>query len=267
MAYLLAGLLTLFGWWFSTGLILYLNHLPETAKRRSMFLASILLVYTLMHLPEVSRSTSQLAALTAFGQALVIWGWLEMGYLMGFVTGPSNSACPPDATGWTRFGLALKTSLYHELSVVALVLLVILLTAGNPNQVAALTCAALWLMRWSAKLNLFLGVSNFHAEWLPRTQQYLVSYMAQRRCNPLFPFSVTVGAGFAAVFIYRASVAADAHQITAYTIVGMILVLGVLEHLFLVLPVEDSRLWQWAMPRSRREAAVPKEGLLGNPGV
>ena len=248
MAYLLATAVAVFGWWFTTGLILWLNHLPAGTHRWSMAGATALLVLCFSSLESVAAQATQTAALYAFLQALCLWGWLEMGYLMGFVTGPSNRPCPPDATGWTRFGLALKTSLYHELAVVVLVLSVVAVTAGQPNQVAGLTCVSLWLMRWSAKLNLFLGVANFHAEWLPRSQQHLVTYMKQRRINLLFPFSVVLGTGVAVWFLQHAWLADHPFVATGHAIVGLLLSLGVLEHWFLVLPVQDSKLWRWAMP-------------------
>jgi putative photosynthetic complex assembly protein 2 len=262
--YLVAVAATVFGWWFTTGLILWLNHLPRYTHRWSMTVATGLMGVALLTLESVAADTSRGAALLAFVQALLLWGWLEMGYLMGFVTGPSNRPCPPDAAGWTRFGLALKTSLYHELLVVVVVLSAVALTAGLPNQVAALTCASLWLMRWSAKLNLFLGVANFHAEWLPRSQRYLATYMKQRRINLLFPFSVVLGTGFAVLFLHRALESGDPSLATGNMVVGLILSLGVLEHWFLVLPVQDSKLWQWAMPDklSREEGSL--KGALAN---
>ncbi len=262
MDYLLAAGATIFGWWFTTGLILWLNHLPTYTHRWSMAVASVLFLFALFSLESVAADTSRAGALLAFVQALMLWGWLEMGYLMGFVTGPSNRPCPPDAAGWTRFGLALKTSLYHELMVVVVVLSAVALTAGHPNQVAAMTCASLWLMRWSAKLNLFLGVANFHAEWLPRSQRYLATYMKQRRINLLFPFSVVLGTGFAVLFLYRGLGASDPFLATGNTVVGLILSLGVLEHWFLVLPVQDSKLWQWAMPDALLQEKGDIEGSI-----
>lgn len=248
MEYLLALAVTVFGWWFSTGLILFLNHLPRQTHRWSMALLSVLFLAAMHSISTTSQDTSQTAALLAFGQALLIWGWLEMGYLMGFVTGPSKRACPPEATGWTRFGLALQTSLYHELLVVIVVFATIFLTAGGPNQVTALCCVVLWLMRWSAKLNLFLGVTQFHADWLPKSQRYLVSYMKQRRINALLPFSILLGVAFSAHFFVLSDTGANGVETLGMAIIGLLLALGVLEHLFLVLPLHDSKLWQWALP-------------------
>jgi putative photosynthetic complex assembly protein 2 len=256
VVYVLAIACTVFGWWFSTGIILWLNQLPVRTHRWTMGVFTLLLLAVLNRLSTTAEQVSVEASLVAFVEALLIWSWLEVGYLMGFVTGPGNRACPPDAAGWTRFSLALKTSLYHELAVVALVLLVIALSAGKPNQVAAQTCVVLWLMRWSAKLNLFLGVANFHAEWLPKAQRHLVSYMHQRRINLLFPFSVVLGTAAAIVFLLRATNADSGAVGAGNTIVALLLGLGVLEHWFLVLPIQDSRLWQWAMPREARTDAA-----------
>jgi putative photosynthetic complex assembly protein 2 len=250
MEYLLALGVTVFGWWFSTGLILFLNHLPLQTHRWSMALLSVFFLGAMHSISTTSQDTSQSGAMLAFGQALLIWGWLEMGYLMGFVTGPSNRACPPEATGWTRFGLALQTSLYHELLVVIVVFATIALTAGALNKVTALCCVVLWLMRWSAKLNLFLGVAQFHADWLPKSQRYLVSYMKQRRINALLPVSLVLGIVFSSHFFIRSAAGSNGVETVGNAIVGMLLALGALEHLFLVLPLHDSKLWQWALPDS-----------------
>lgn len=252
MDYALAFIITVFGWWFSTGLILYLNHLPTASHRWSMAVLSVIFVFTFFAIGSSSHDTSFSATVIAYAQALIIWGWLEMGYLMGFITGPSKHPCPPNATGWMRFSLALQTSLYHELLVVAVVLAVIARTSGGPNQVTALCCTVLWLMRWSAKLNLFLGVRNFHADWLPKKQRYLISYMSERRVNGLMPISVVLGIGLAWYFFAQSHAGTTEVQITGNLIVGLLLALAVLEHLFLVLPLQDSKLWQWALPDRRR---------------
>jgi len=95
-------------------------------------------------------------------------------------------------------------------------------------------------------------VTNFHSEWLPASQRHLVSYMRTRRINPLFPVSVTVGTAFSAWFMVGLLDATTPAEQAACAIVAWLLALGVLEHWFLVLPVQDSRLWQWAMPGQER---------------
>jgi hypothetical protein len=115
--------------------------------------------------------------------------------------------------------------------VIAVVLSVLFLSAGGPNQVAAATCVSLWLMRWSAKLNLFLGVRNYNSDWFPEHLQYLDSYTRRAPMNLLFPVSV------------------------ADLLVSALLSLAVLEHWFLMLPFGESALWRWARDTPAGRAA------------
>jgi putative photosynthetic complex assembly protein 2 len=254
--WLLAVTVALLGWWLSTGVILYLNHLPRRTHRWSMLAATVVLVFCFLEVPSTSEDSSREGAVVAFMQAILIWGWLEMSYLMGFITGPRSAPCPPDVTGRERFWLAVQTSLWHELSVVAATALVVALTWNAPNQIAAWSCIALWLMRWSAKLNLFLGVLNYNEEWLPDHLRYLTTYTRRRAMNMLFPVSVVVGTSAATALVLSGLNGTEEVVRTGHVLVGALVALAVLEHWFLVLPLHDSALWQWALPPADREKKV-----------
>jgi putative photosynthetic complex assembly protein 2 len=262
--WLLAITVALLGWWLSTGVILYLNHLPRHTHRWSMLAATAVLVFCFLEVPSTSEDSSRGGAIVAFMQAILIWGWLEMSYLMGFITGPRSAPCPPDATGARRFWLAVQTSLWHELAVVAATALLVALTWGAPNQVAAWSCMALWLMRWSAKLNLFLGVLNYNEEWLPDHLRYLTTYTRRRAMNMLFPVSVVVGTSAATALAHSGLIGTEEGVRTGHMLVGTLVALAVLEHWFLVLPLRDSTLWQWALPAAdrnrKREENCEKSG-------
>jgi putative photosynthetic complex assembly protein 2 len=202
---------------------------------------------SLVLLPERSLDHSALGALLGFGQGLALWAWLEMTYLMGVVTGPRKAPCPEDAPLGRRFWLGLQTSLYHELAVIAVVLSVLFLSAGGPNQVAAATCVSLWLMRWSAKLNLFLGVRNYNSDWFPEHLQYLDSYTRRAHHEPAVPVSVA-----------SAMATTDPFLRAADLLVSALLSLAVLEHWFLVYPFGESALWRWALPQADEAARAPR---------
>jgi putative photosynthetic complex assembly protein 2 len=246
------GLLACFGavlgWWLGTGIILWLNHLPRHTLRWSLAGATALLLLTLAALPTLAQDTSGRGLALAFVAALVIWGWLELSYLSGLVTGPRRGPCPADSSTWQRFQLGVQTSLYHELLMLTLVAASFALTRGAPNRVTAWCCVILWLLRWSAKLNLFLGVSNFNAHWLPERLQYLGSYIRQRPMNGLFPLSL-LSAGAAAALLFAAAFSAPAgFERESLLVLASLMALGLLEHAFLMLPIRDSELWQWALP-------------------
>jgi len=169
---------------------------------------------------------------------------------MGFLTGPSKQACPEGIGEWRRFWLALKTSLYHEIAIVAFAILLIYLTFDKQNPLAGYTFVTLWLMRWSAKLNLFLGVLNYNSDWLPSGLGYLKSYVRFRRMNILFPLSVSVGIAAATFFFLNSQSSNTDASSFGSTIIGVLIVFAVLEHCFLMLPINDAVLWNWVLPRA-----------------
>jgi putative photosynthetic complex assembly protein 2 len=248
-------LYTVLFWWASTGVILYLNGLPRATHKWTMAGATVLLGVALCGVAASATDTRVSGAYLAFTAALTVWGWQEVGFLLGYVTGPRRIVCPPEATGWARVGLAVMAILYHELALIVLAAAIVTLTWQQPNQVATWTFGALWLMRLSAKLNVFLGVRNLNAEFLPLHMRYLHSYFRQRPINRLFPVCV-IAATWLAASVWHSALADEASlfEATAASFVAMLLSLAVLEHWFMVLPLPSERLWNWSL-RSREGGA------------
>ena len=236
-------------WWFSTGVVLYLDNLPGRTFRWTMLGGAAVLAIAIFGLFASSISTSTAMNYLAFTCGLVIWGVLEMSYFTGYATGPRKVPCPEGCTPWRRFKLAIMTSLYHELAIMTTGLLLIAISWGEPNQVGTWTFVVLWLMRWSAKLNLFLGVPNLNENWLPEHLRYLKTYMSKRGMNLLFPVSVTLPTILVVLIVLKVSAPdADGSEAVGLTLVASLLALAILEHWFLVLPLPDEALWAWALP-------------------
>ncbi len=258
-------LFTLVVWWASTGAILYLDGLPRRTFRWSMAGATVLLVAALYGLAATRGDTTVFGAYVAFTCAVVVWGWQEVGFLLGYITGPRQVPCPPDASEWQRFAYAVQTILYHEFALLILAVAVLGIAWDAPNPAGAWTFAVLWAMRLSAKLNLFLGVRNLSDELLPPHLAYLQSYFLRRPMNLLFPVAVTAATAFAAI-LWSEALAPDASPFdaTALTFAGTLLALAVLEHWFLVIPLPTTALWSWGL-RSREKAGTadlePASGL------
>ena len=147
--------------------------------------------------------------------------------------------------------------IHHELAIAATACLLFAITWGQPDQVAPLTFLLLFVLRVSAKFNLFLGVPNLSDEVFPEHLAYLKSYFRTRRCNALFPFSILLGLGIAA-WAWGAAEAAPAGSgaSAAATLIAGLAVLGVVEHLFLVLPLRDAKMWRWASSSTRAAPAA-----------
>ncbi len=67
-----------------------------------------------------AADTSVTGAYTAFTCGVLIWGWLEISFYMGYVTGPRTHHCDHGCSGWRHFGHAIQASLYHEIAVLLL---------------------------------------------------------------------------------------------------------------------------------------------------
>ena len=239
-------LYVLFVWWFSTGLIIYLDALPRQTFRWTMLGTTALLLAALYGLVASRDDPTVAGAYHAFSSGLMVWGWLEVSFLLGYITGPRKEPCPEGCTTGRRFGLALRAVLYHELATAVGAAVVVAMTWGGANQVGAWTFLVLWGMRCSAKLNLFLGARNLNAEFLPAHLRFLVSYLPKKRMNLLFPLSITASTAILVVLVQRL-LAADAAAATGLTVVAALMALAILEHWFLMLPLPDAALWKWAL--------------------
>ena len=91
MEYVVAVVWVVLSWWASTVAILYLDGLPDSTRRRSMLVGTALLPLALLLLWQAGRLTTPAGALLGYSGALAVWGWVELSFLLGFVTGPRRS--------------------------------------------------------------------------------------------------------------------------------------------------------------------------------
>ena len=248
----------LFVWWFSTGVIIFLDNLPQRTFRWSMLAGTAVFAVALARLGASSAEATPTGAYAAFTYAVLVWGWHEMSFFMGFVTGPRRHACAHGCKGWRHFVHGIQACLYHEVAIIATAVGVVWLTWGAPNQVGTWTFMSLWGMRQSAKLNFFLGVRNLSEEFVPKHLDFLKSFIRRRPMNVLMPFSVTIGTVIVTWLISRAAAPGiTPFQATGLTFVITMLTLAVIEHWFLILPLPFSELWSWALELGRPSVAKP----------
>jgi len=235
-------------WWFLTGAILYLDGRPRHTFPRSLGAATGLAALAVVGLGVTRASTGPIGAYAAFTCAVLLWGWNEMAFLMGFVTGPRKEACEASCRGWRHVGHAVAAVLYHEIGLLVSTALVVAIAWGEPNPVGAWTFLVLWSMRISTKLNVFLGVPNLSESFLPDHLRYLERYFTRKPMNLLFPVSVT-GATLLTAYFVSEAIAAEggAFGVVGATLLATLAGLALLEHWFLVLPLPVERLWAWGL--------------------
>ncbi len=245
----IAALFALALWWLSTGLVLLAVRRFAHAEHAIVGYATAIWAVGLAGLYMTRDQTGLLGAYTAFTSALLVWAWHEVSFLTGLVTGPRRSPAPiAEARGRAPLKSAIETLLYHELAIVVSFAALLAVTASGANPFGLMTFLVLWVMRLSAKFNLYLGVPNLGESFLPQRLAYLQSYFCRRPMNFLFPVSVTAATG-AAVYLGSLALApdTDAHAATGYALVTTLLILAVVEHWFMVLPFEATALWSWGL--------------------
>jgi putative photosynthetic complex assembly protein 2 len=239
-------------WWLSTGVILMLCTLPKRTFGWSLLGGAVVMVASFYGLASSARVSAASGAYCAFLSAVALWGCLEMGFLMGYVTGPRKIACPADATGWRRFRLAVTTLVYRQATVALAAVAVVWLTRGGVNQIGAYTFLILLAMRVSAELNIFLGVPYLPDELLPERLAYLKSYFRARPASLFFPVSV-ISASLLAIILGQRALGAEGAEAIGFALLFTLLALAILEHFFMIVPLPDAALWRWA-----RQLALPK---------
>lgn len=253
---------TMLAWWLGTGLILYVDNLPRRTHRASMTVATGVLAMSILGLYATRDTTTAASAYLAFFCGLGVWAWQELSFLTGWVTGPRRAPCPVGCSPQRRFVCAVRTLLHHEIAILVAGLILFALLWNAPNQVGLWTYGLLWVMRISAKLNVYLGVPNLSDDLLPPHLGYLKSYFRRAPMNGLFPISVTLGTCGAAWLAHDAWLpGATPHEAIGGALLATLLALAVLEHWMMLLPVRDTLLWSWAKPtaaapEARRAAAA-----------
>ncbi|MEQ1653046.1 MAG: putative photosynthetic complex assembly protein PuhE [Hyphomicrobium sp.] len=265
--YVMPVMFALFAWWFSTGLVLYVVGRPRATHAKAMWATTALLAAGLWGLSSSATDTSVSGAYIAFASALLVWGWHEMAFLLGFITGPRTTPCPEKTSGRAPLGASIEVVIYHEFAIALTAALIYVLTIDAPNQIGLWTFVILWLARLSTKFNIYLGVPNHTEQFLPTHLKYLATYFCRRSMNLLFPVTVTATTLITATLIGNAAdPSALPHQVAGSVFLATLMGLAVLEHWFLVLPLPSAELWTWGLA-SRRHETLQQDGCVAATGI
>ena len=248
----IALLTALFAWWFFTGAILFAVRLADRFGNEAHDTITIYgLGFFFLGIIGVYQSFNDLNVFNVylgFFSALAIWGWIELAFLSGFVTGPNKSTAPPNIPEWQRFVRAWGTLAYHETLLLIVLGLMIFFMLETENNISMLVFAILYLARVSAKLNLYFGVPRINVEFIPEKLKHLPSHFRKRKLNWFFPISITALTFAVAFWLQGLFGANDSAEKTEYSLLLALTALALLEHWLMVLPLPDAKLWRWMLP-------------------
>lgn len=251
----------IFIWWASTGAILWRVRRADLGGPDDHLWSVLLGLPLLMGGAMAAHASVGVATVggvfTGFLAALALWGWIELAFLSGVMTGPNRAPCPPGAGLGERLWRAIGTILWHELALIAGLCVLVQISLDSANPIAAQTFATLFAARISAKLNLFFGVPRIHTEFLPRPLAHLASHFRRAPVTALLPVSILGLAAATAFWAARAAASADDALFIGHLLLAVLSALALLEHLFMVLPVPDQKLWRWMLPEAAPASPPP----------
>ena len=248
------ALSAIFLWWASTGLILWRVRSADLggpdAHLWSVLLGLPLLVGGVAGAHASADHLTVGSVYLSFLSALAFWGWIELAFLSGIVTGPHRKPCPPDAKLPERIWRAVGSILWHEFALIAGLLALTHLTLNAPNPFSALTFATLFFARVSAKLNLFLGAPRINIEFLPKPLAHIASHFRKAPMTALLPLSIAALALATGWWAAQAANAPEDASFIGYLLLAVLTALALIEHLFMVVPIPDQKLWRWMLPEA-----------------
>jgi putative photosynthetic complex assembly protein 2 len=256
------ALYALLVWWLGTGIVLYVARLPVRTYTVSLTVSAVLGIVAIVVIALTARRSTTASAYLAFTSAIVVWGFIELAFLTGAILGQDRSEALPGAAGWKRVSHAIAAIMHHELALVVAGAAIFAVSYGAPNRIAIWTFAILWLLRLSAKLNLFLGVPNLHDELLPERLSHLRSHFRRGPTNPLLPASIVLtlfAAGYCAHLAL--SVGDNGLFATGSMLMASLLTLAALEHVFMLIPLPVMNLWNWRRSRDTSPAADTRSAI------
>jgi putative photosynthetic complex assembly protein 2 len=260
---LLAAFAVLLAWWLSTGLILWrvrvADNGPAHGHMRSVIGGLPLLGFGMWGTIVSAADPSAFGVYLGFAAALALWGWVELAFLSGVLTGPNHVPSPTGLHPRARFARALLAVAWHELALAAIMIGLIWAQWGGANTIAAATFALLLIARTLAKINLFLGVPRINLQFVPRPIAHIKSHFRLAPATGFLWISIGILGIITTALIRRALTAAPPENSLGYTVLAALAALALLEHLFMVLPLPDAKLWAWMLPKAKPSIKTLKE--------
>jgi putative photosynthetic complex assembly protein 2 len=256
----------LMSWWLGTGAILWLVRLKASSFRWSLLAATLVLVLGLVGSGYSMRSAGSDSAYLAFASVILMWSWHELAFLTGWLTGPRRVALQVGAQGSQRLVQSVQAVAYHEVALLLNFAVLWVMQSGQPNHVALCTFALLWCMRLSAKLNLFLGVPQTGAQYLPTHLSYLASYFKRGPVTRFF-FGTLAASALTLVWLIWEVRTGAVTATTGWVLLATLLGLAIVEHVLMAFPLSIEKLWGWAMNRAPARPMVDSAVLPSMPGV
>ena len=240
------SLIALVSWWFGTGIILLLVRIPKQWFAVARGFWSLISIPALFCCYQSMQENSNANAYIGFISTIILWGWHELTFLTGWISGSRKQSLDPNLNTWNRFKQSVQVIWHHELALFLNLMLLLGMQTGHPNHTAICTFTLLWLMRLSSKLNLFFGVPQVGEQYLPSQLAYMGSYFRKSAVGLFFYFTMSLSVLTWVGLVWQAhegQVAITSHWVLLASLLG----LAIVEHILMMIPLSLERVWGWAL--------------------
>ncbi|MCC7055149.1 MAG: DUF3623 family protein [Gemmatimonadaceae bacterium] len=229
-------------WWLVTGVIVALQRNEWTKLAAWVISTGVAIWATYVVHAERERRTPS-AARRTFLASTAIWMWINVGLYGGWIVGPSQAASAAGEPTVLRAAEAVVSLLWHELLCVLILFVSWLHVRTSPNRLSFQALLTYWAVLQVAKLNIFLGVANPGARFLPPHLQFLLSYYGPPENTGWLPVSFFTAMGIALIFWWRGWQAQDAFLRQGRALLAMLVALAAVEYALLGVH-SDAPLWE-----------------------
>ncbi len=229
-------------WWLVTGVIVALQR-NEWTKLAAWIISTGVALWAAYEIHAQRAVRTAPSARRTFLAATAVWMWINVGLYGGWIVGPGGAASVAGEPTIVRAAEAIMSLLWHELLCVLLLAATWLLVRRSPNRLAFAALATYWAVLQVAKLNIFFGVANPGARFLPPHLQFLLSYYGPPENTGWLPVSVFSAVGVALLFWWHGWQAKDAFLRQSRALLAMLIALAALEYMLLGVRSE-APLWE-----------------------
>lgn len=229
-------------WWLVTGVIVALQR-NEWTKLAAWAISTGVAIWatSVIHAARDVRTPS--SARRTFLASTAVWMWINVGLYGGWIVGPGHLASSAGEPTLLRAFEAITSLLWHELLCVLLLVATWLHVRRSPNRLAFHALLTYWGVLQVAKLNIFFGVANPGARFLPPHLQFLLSYYGPAENGGWLPVSFFAAFGVALVLWWHGWQAKEAFIRQSRALLAMLVALAAVEYLLLGVH-SDAPLWE-----------------------
>jgi putative photosynthetic complex assembly protein 2 len=221
------GLVVLF-WWAATGVIIALQR-SESTRIAGILVATVLAIVGVLEMRTVSDDDSPSGVRRSFLGGAMLWAWVSAAFYGGYLTGIHPVAAVPAAPSWGAVLPAIAATLVNDAATLVLLIVGAFVAQGARNHTGLWALLLFWGVQQVAKLNVFFGVANPAANFLPPHLGYLRQFFGPEVNSPFLAASLAAVAAATVWSGWRARRASSPARREAAALYATILGLAVLE--------------------------------------